>query len=132
MIVPPQPPPTTPTKPPRAATNQPTTCRGEQLQQQVKELQADAADARSRLAALVKAQDQLRAEGDKRVAAAKAAAAAEREAAAARHAAKVRKLQEAAREQVGMRDEATTTRVLCFSCQSHGCSVTGGREQAAA
>lgn len=72
-------------------------------------LQADAHEARSRLAALVKAQEQQRAEGNKRVAAAKAAAAAEREALQARHAAKVSKLQEAARDQV-MRGRAGNRR----------------------
>lgn len=71
-----------------------------QLEAQAQQLHTEASEARSQLTNLVKAQDQLRADTDKRLAAAKQAAAAEREAMQARHAAKIKKLQEAAKDQV--------------------------------
>lgn len=67
----------------------------------MQQLTAEASEARSQLTSLVKAQDTLKADTDRRVAAAKAAAAGELEALQARHAVKVRKLQEAAKDQVG-------------------------------
>lgn len=82
----------------------PVACRCSQLEAQLQQLHTEASEARGQLTSLVKAHEQLRAETDKRVAAAKQSAAAERDTLQARHTAKVKKLQEAAKDQVSLRD----------------------------
>jgi hypothetical protein len=88
---------TLPLQPPPPNTH----CRCAQLETQLAALQSEASEARAQLTSLVRAQDSLHAETEKRLAAAKAAAAAEREALQSRSAAKIKKLQETAKDQVG-------------------------------
>jgi regulator of replication initiation timing len=94
-----------------------------QLETQLTTLQSEASGARAQLTSLVKAQDLLHAETDKRLAAAKAAAAAEREALTSRNAAKIKKLQETAKEQVRWGEGGQT---LVWGVMGRGWDGLGG------
>lgn len=93
----------------------------------MQQLHAEASEARSQLTNLVKAQDQLRADTDKRLAAAKQAAAAERDELQARHAAKIKKLQEAAKDQVSL-VWGPVPGVLCRGSGGVACGRRGMQE----
>jgi hypothetical protein len=88
------------------------------LEQQCQQLQQQLSDSTLQLERLQQQQQgQLQRECDKRIAAVKASAAADKEALSARHAAKIKKLQEAAKDQVGVKH-------LCFFSEGSCVSAT--------